>query len=431
MQKVRKVLMIVENITVTSDPRVWSEATALRDAGWQVSVICPKGAIKNLESYVCLDDIHIYRYRLPIIHRAYFAHIAEYSVALIMTFLLSLKVLLRHGFDVIHTANPPDIFFFIGLFYRCLGKKFVFDQHDLSPELFQVIFQNRAQPLYRLLRLLEQCSYRSAHLVITTNTSFQRFAIERGHCRAEKVYVVRNGPDLELIASVPRVTELPFPVMRRYSLAYIGVMGKQDGVEYILYALHDLIHKRGRQDAAAILIGEGAALQGLRVLAHELKLDEYVVFTGWLEKRKALSYLAAADVGLIPDPKNGLNEFCTMIKAMEYMAMGLPIVCFDLKETHYSARQAAIYAKPNEVESFANAIETLLDDEALRQSLGAYGRKRVEEALNWEQSRKHLLEAYETLYPGSNVSATGIQPARSVIDASGDYAAASNRTRPE
>ncbi|HVB75213.1 MAG TPA: glycosyltransferase family 4 protein [Ktedonobacteraceae bacterium] len=431
MQKVRKVLLIVENVSVTSDPRVWSEATTLRDAGCLVSVICPKGTKQreDKESYSCIEDIHIYRYRLPEIHRAYLSHILEYSVALVMSFLLSIKVWFRHGFDVIHVANPPDMFFLIGLFYRCFRKKFVYDQHDLTPELFQVIFNKQVKPLHRFLRLLERCSYQTAHLVITTNTSFQRFAIERGRCPAEKVFVVRNGPDLKLIESVPQTTELPFPGMRRYVLAYIGVMGKQDGVEYILYALHDLVYKRGRQDISALLMGDGSITVDLRNLAHELKLDEYIVFTGWLEKRKALSYLAAADVGLIPDPKNGLNEYCTMIKAMEYMAMGLPIVSFDLKETHFSARQSALYAKPNEVEDFANAIETLLENETLRKSMAEYGQKRIADVLSWEHSRKNLLAAYETLFPGISV----IAPADAVIEPplNYDYAAAFNSTRPE
>jgi glycosyltransferase involved in cell wall biosynthesis len=402
MHTTHKVLMLVENLPVPSDPRVWMEATTLQNAGYKVSIICPKGTTTCQESYICIDGIHIYRYRLPEIHYKYLEHIVEYSLALLMTFLLSIKVFLRHGFDVIHAANPPDMFFLIGLCYRGLGKRFVFDQHDLAPEMFQVILGSRLQILKQLLQWMERCSYRFAHLVITTNETFRGFAIKQGHCPGEKVVVVRNGPDVRQLGSIEgkskRAATLSFPGRRRYLLAYIGVMGKQDGVENVLYALDDLVHKRDRQDVSLMLIGEGSASSWLRELAHQLKLDEYIYFTGWKEKQEALTYLAASDIGLQPDPQNGLNEYCTMIKTMEYMALGLPVVSFDLVETRYSAQDAALYAVPNKPEDFANKIEKLLDDEVMRRTMGAAGRRRIEETLSWEHSQKHLLEAYQTLF---------------------------------
>ncbi|HZU03198.1 MAG TPA: glycosyltransferase family 4 protein [Ktedonobacteraceae bacterium] len=395
MTDVHKVLMLVENVSVPADRRVWPEATALRDQGLQVSIISPKGILQDQESYACIEGIHIYRYQLPTSEHKYLAYLVEYSTAILMTFLLSVKVWYRHGFEVIHAANPPDLFFVIGLFYRCFGKKFVFDQHDLSPELFQVKFKGYKRSLHKLLLFLERCSYQTAHLVITSNLSQKQFAVERGHCRPDKVFVVRNGPNLKHMRSVT-----PEPDLKRgraYLLAYVGVIDVQDGVEYTLLALHELVHKRGRQDVSLVLMG-GGQVAALHTLAHELLLDEYVNFTGWTTTDDVVRYLSVADVGLVPDPQNGLNEYCTMIKSMEYMALGKPIVAFDLAETRFSAQDAALYATPNLVEDFANKIETLLDDEELRLHMGAIGRKRVEGTLSWDETKKNLLLAYEALF---------------------------------
>jgi glycosyltransferase involved in cell wall biosynthesis len=402
MAKVKKILMLIENMPAPLDRRVWPEAIALRNHGFQVSIICPKGSTQYQESYICIENIHIYRYQLPEPGHKYIGYIMEYGLAMLMTFYLSFKVLFRHGFDVIHAANPPDVFFMLGLFYRLLGKKFVFDQHDLTPEMFQVMSKNRMKPLYKLLLFLERCTYRTAHLVIVANESFKQIAIKRGGCPADRVFVVRNGPNLEHLKLVTPEPELKGG--RRYLLAYVGVMAIQDGVEYALYALHDLVHKRNRQDVSLVLMGDGGNAAVLRRLAHELELDSYVNFTGWTESKDVLRYLTVADVGLSPDPRNGLNEHSTMIKTMEYMAMGKPVVAFDLTETRFSAQDAALYATPNLVEDFAKNIEVLLDDEELRLKMGATGRKRIEEELSWDHNEKKLLLAYEKLFPSSSQS---------------------------
>jgi glycosyltransferase involved in cell wall biosynthesis len=399
------ILMLVENLPVPADPRVWAEATTLHHRGFQVSIICPKGSSQHQEEgYICIDNIHIYRYRVPTSKSKFIAYLAEYIVALLMTFLLSLKVWVRHGFDVIHAANPPDVFFLIGLFFKLLGEKFVFDQHDLAPELFQVKFEGRLKVLYRLMRFLEGCSYRTADVVIVTNLSQRRTAIERGHCPNDKVFVVRNGPALEFMQLVAHEPELKKG--RGYLLAYVGVMGAQDGVEYALYALHDLVYQRGRQDAALVLMGNGDSVPHLQALAHELQLDEYVHFTGWITRTDIIRYLTVADVGVIPDPQNGLNEYSTMVKTMEYMAMGKAMVAFDLAETRFSAQDAAFYARPNLVEDFANQIEVLLDNEELRLTMGEIGRKRIKEELSWDHTKEHLLRAYEMLFPKHRWSET-------------------------
>ena len=396
MAKVNKILMLVENVSVPLDSRVWPEARSLHDVGYQVCVICPKGIGREEESYICLEGIYIYRYQLPVIGGRYISYITEYCYSLLMTFFLSLKVFFKHGFDVIHAANPPDTFFLIGLFYRFLGKKYIFDQHDLASELFKVKFKGRMKLLYKFQLFLEMSSYRTANLVITSNKSQKKRAIERGGCDAGKVFVVRNGPNSKQMELAPPEPELKKG--RRYLLAYVGFMSSQDGIEYALHSLQYLVYKRQRQDISLVLMGDGDSAPKLRKLAHELALEEYVNFTGWIEKEDVLRYLSAADVGLTPDPQNGLNEYSTMLKTMEYMAMGKPVVSFDLQEAHFSTQDAALYAIPNQVEDFAEKIETLLDNHELRREMGAIGRKRIEQELSWEHSKENLLIAYETIF---------------------------------
>ncbi|HLX40252.1 MAG TPA: glycosyltransferase family 4 protein [Ktedonobacteraceae bacterium] len=404
MQKPIKILMLVENLPVPADPRVWKEATALHEAGFQVCVISPKGTTRQQEPYICIDGIHIYRYQLPTTANRGGAYLKEYSTALLMTFLLSLKIWFRHGFDVIHAANPPDVFFLLGWCYRLLGKKYIFDQHDLAPEMFQVKFKGRMHLLLRLLLICEWCSYRVAHIVIVTNLSQKWNATERGGCPPHKVMVVRNGPDLTRLQ--PTATDPELKRGRPYLLAYVGVMGVQDGIENALYALQRLVYQRRRQDVSLVLMGSGDHLSTLQALTHELRLDDYVNFTGWVESAEMTRYLCAADIGLCPDPQNGLNEYCTMLKAMEYMAMRKPVVAFDLTETRFSAQDAALYAAPNSVEDFTRKIEMLLEDEQLRMQLGIYGRNRIETALCWEQSKEHLLNVYQRLFPAHFESVT-------------------------
>jgi glycosyltransferase involved in cell wall biosynthesis len=395
MHQVQKVLMLIENCSVPMDSRVWAEALTLHEHGFHVSIIGPKGTTLDQESHVCLDGVHIYRYWSPPNNSRSAAYFLEYGVAMIMTLFLSFKVFLRQGFDVIHVANPPDTYFLIGLFYRLLGKRFIFDQHDLSPELFQVKFPRRMPLLYKLLLLMERCSYRVASLVITSNKTMQEFALERGHVQAHKVFAVYNGVDLNRIKRVPPEPELKRG--RRFLLAFVGAMEVQDGVEYILLALHALVYKRGRQDVSLVLMGDGDHAPALRKLAQELQLEAYVHFNGWTQAKDVIRFLSVADVGLTPEPQNGLNEYCTLGKTLEYMAVGKPSVAFDLPETQRVAQDAALYAKPNSAEDFADKIEILLNDEELRGHMGAVGRKRIEEEFSWVHTSTELLRAYRML----------------------------------
>lgn len=404
MSRVRKVLMLIENRPAPADARVWPEALALAEAGYEVTVISPKGPVPHDAAHDFIDNIHIYRYHLPAGH-SMASYIAEYAISVIMSFWLSLRVWLHHGFDVIHSANPPDTFFAIGLFYRLFGKKYVFDQHDLTPELFQAIFTGGAgatvagrgpRVLHWLLLTLERWSYSASHLVITTNLSFKRIAETRGKCAPGKIAVVRNGPNLDLFT---RGAAEPLPKPDdQYLLVYLGVMGAQDGVDNAIRAMHELTHIRGRQDIRLLLMGGGDALPALRTLTQELALEPYVQFNGPTPKPEVVRILSSADIGLVPDPANGVNEYCTMIKAMEYMAMEVPIVAFDLIETRYSAQDAGIYATPNRIDDFADKIEELLADAEVRRRMGAAGRARVEAELSWAHSKRNLIAAYHDIF---------------------------------
>jgi glycosyltransferase involved in cell wall biosynthesis len=400
MRKNKRVLLLVENLSVPADPRVWREAQTLHQHGYQVSIICPQGETRDQEPYTYLEGIHIYRYRLSTTTEKSTDYIKEYASAMFSTFWLSLKVWHRHGFDIIHASNPPDTFFLLGLFYRLFSKKFIFDQHDLAPAMFHIKFKNRMRPIYTLLRIFETLSYRTADIVITTNESQKRHALKHARCREDKIFVVRNGPD------ETRFTQLtPEPARkmgRPYLLAYIGVMGVQDGVDNVLFALNELINKRGRKDISLVLMGNGEQISVLKKLSNDLHLNDYVHFAGWVDKDEMLRYLSSADIGLSPDPSNELNDHSTMLKTMEYMAMGLPVVAFDLLETRYSAQDAALYATPNIITDFADKIEYLLEHEEIRKQLGTYGRRRIVEELSWQQTSKHLLQAYQTLTGSSN-----------------------------
>ena len=401
-----RVLMVVENRPAPIDTRVWTEALTLREQGFEVSVISPRGARDTIynQAYADLCGIHLYTYRLPQSARGCLAYLFEYALSMFQTWWLSLFILCKHGFDVIHVANPPDTFFFLNWFYRPLGKLFIFDQHDLSPELFKVKFGERHPILLKILYWLEKCSYDAADLVITTNESQKAFAITRGGCNPEKVVIVHNGPVLEHFSRVP--ADLLLKNGRPFSLVYVGGMEKQDGIEHALRAMYELIYIHGREDVSLALLGSGNALPELEELVRELHLEAYVTFTGWANRETVIRHLSTANIGLCPDPRNGLNEFSTTIKSMEYMALGLPIVAFDLEETRATACEAALYAAPNSSQDFARKIVHLLENPELRDLMSQFARARVETSLSWDYARQNLVRAYATLFPTSRMAAS-------------------------
>jgi glycosyltransferase involved in cell wall biosynthesis len=391
--KRRKVLIIVENLPVPFDRRVWQEATTLERAGYGVSVICPTG--KGHETRCeTLQGINIYRYRLPLEARGFAGYVIEYGWALVIQFYLAWKVLFQHGFDVIHACNPPDNIFVIGAFFKLFGKKFLFDHHDINPELFEAKFGKRGA-LYRALLFMERLTFMTANISIATNESYRDIAISRGRMDPNKVFVVRSGPDLDRVRPMPANPALRKG--RKYLVGYVGVMGEQEGIDYLLRAARIIVEERGRQDIHFGLVGGGTELDQLKQYAEELGVADHVTFTGRVPDEPMLEMLSTADVCVNPDVANAMNDKSTMNKIMEYMALGKPIVQFDLTEGRRSALDASVYAKKNDEIDFANKLIELIDDEARRRKMGEYGRRRVEEELQWSFEAPKLLEAYEAL----------------------------------
>ena len=386
------VCIVVENLPVPLDRRVWKEACALRDAGYRVSVICPKG--KGFTAgHEALDGIDIYR------HRAWEAsskagYIVEYSVALAAELFLALRVFARTRFRILQACNPPDTIFLIALLLKPLGVRFIFDQHDLGPELLEAKFGKHSGPLYKLVRLLELCSFRVASTCIVTNESFRDIAIARGGKSPESVFVVRNCPDLATFRRSQHRDDNRSG--RSLLVVYVGFMGTQDGLDLLLDSIVHIVKRENRQDTHFLLVGGGTVLPELQVYIAQKGLSAFVTLTGQVSHDEVVTYLSQADVGVAPDPKNAMNDNSSMIKIFEYMAFGLPVVLFDLKEGRRTAGAAALYAVPNDPVDFAQQITTLLNSVKLREELGECGRRRIEERLNWDIEKASLVRAYET-----------------------------------
>lgn len=393
--KKRKVLIIIENLPAPFDRRVWQEATTLRDAGYSVSIACPTG--KGYEKkYEIVDEIPIYRYRLPTEGEGALGYLVEYSAALFWQFVIAFKVLLGPGFDVIHACNPPDNIFLIGGFFKLFfRKKFLFDHHDINPELYEAKFGKR-DFFYKVMLAWERWTFRTADVSIATNESYERIALERGKMDKDKVFVVRSGPKLERLKIIPPVAELKKG--RNFLVGYVGVMGAQEGIDYLLKAAEYIVKTLGRKDVHFGLVGGGTDLKKMQELAEELSVDDYVTFTGRVPDNELLEMLNTADVCVNPDVANEMNDKSTMNKIMEYMALGKPIVQFDLTEGRFSAQEASLYAECNNAEDMALKIIDLLDNPAKRKIMGEFGRNRVINELEWEYEAPKLLEAYDQLF---------------------------------
>ncbi len=392
--KVRKVLFIVENLPSPFDRRVWQQATTLKDAGYQVSIICPVG--KGYEKkYEIIDDIHIYRHTLPLEAEGAVGYAIEYSAALFWEFYLAWKVFFTRGFDAIHACNPPDTIFLIGAFFKLLGKKFLFDHHDINPELYDAKF-GRRDIFYKLMLLCERLTFATAGVSIATNESYKKIAIERGKMPPEKVFIVRSGPDLTRLKILSPVEALKNG--RQFLVGYVGVMGKQEGIDYLLRAVKYIVHDLKRGDIQFGLVGGGTELNMLSNYAKELDISDYVTFTGRVPDNELLEMLNTSDVCVNPDVANEMNDKSTMNKIMEYMALGKPMVQFELTEGRVSAQEASLYANKNDEIDLAKKIIKLLDDPIKRKSMGEYGRARIENELEWKYEIPKLLKAYDKLF---------------------------------
>jgi glycosyltransferase involved in cell wall biosynthesis len=390
-----RTLIIVENLPVPFDRRVWSEARALRRAGYGVSIICPRmhGETKK---YELLEGIHIYRHPLPVEAKGALAYFAEYACALFWQFTYSVRVLRQHGFDVIHGCNPPDLIFLVGGFYKLFfRKKFLFDHHDLNPELFEAKFGRRGF-LWRCLMLLERLTFRAADVSIATNESYRRIAVERGGMTACRVFTVRSAPDLDRVR--PGLADAAWKKGRAHLVAYIGVIGQQEGLDLLVEAADHIIRRQNRQDVQFVIMGSGPAAREIEAHVERRRLNEYMDLPGRVSDETLFSVLATADVCVNPDRPTIMNDKSTMNKVLEYMAMGKPIVQFSLAEGRASALESSLYARNTDAADFGDKILELIDDPARRNRMGAFGRRRIEEELCWTKEAPKLLAAYAALF---------------------------------
>ena len=392
--EIRSILIVVENLPVPFDRRVWMEAMTLRDAGYNVSVISPTGKGYDKE-YEIIENIHIYRHNLPPEQSSVYGYFREYSSALISEWRLANKAYKDHKFKVFHACNPPDLIFIVAVWFRLFyGVKFLFDHHDLTPELYESKFNKRGF-FYQCMRWAERCTFALASKVISTNESYKKIAIERGKMKQEDVHIVRSGPDLDKFKPV-NINRKLFN-NRKYMVGYLGVMGEFDGVDHLIRAAEILI-KNGRNDIHFCLIGSGPCFEDLNKLSIDLGISEFIEFTGRICDTEMIERLSSCDICVDCDPLNPLNDKCTMNKVLEYMALGRPIVQYDLTEGRYSAQQASVYAEPNNINDLATKIEELLDNEIMRKQMSEIGLKRMTEDLEWKHQKPNLLKVYNELF---------------------------------
>lgn len=384
----RTVLVLVENIPVRGDHRVWPECLALREAGYEVVAISPRR--EKGEALVEREaGIEIHYFPLAAADDGMLAYVKEYGLAFWRARRLVRKLARQRRFDLVHACNPPDFFLLAARPLKRQRTRFIFDQHDLFPELFITRFGKR-RAMVRLLLLLERLTYRQADVVLSTNESYRKIALTRGRKSPEDVFVVRNGPDLSRFRPNP---DLSLKRGRPHLISFVGEMGFQDGVDQAVRALGLVARKR--RDWHAIFAGHGPALEEARALTEELGIADSVEFPGFVSDETVMRIVSSSDLCLAPEPKNPFNDASTMIKIAEYMALSRPIVAYELTESKVTAGEAALYATPNRVESFAGRIEELLEDPELRIRMGEIGRSRVEEMFSWARSKESLLAAYD------------------------------------
>lgn len=397
--------MVVENCPYSRDPRVRKETKALTDAGYRVSVICPSHRTIPAKAP---ENVRVYEFPLWPFTKTGFGYLVEYSYGMIAIALLSLWVLMKEGFDIIHVANPPDCIIPVLSFYKLFGKPVIYDQHDLSPELYTAKFGGNRW-ICRLLLAMERCSCWLADHVIVTNESYKELSLQRSSTPEGKITVVRNGPDLGMLDA--RKIDPELRSKSKNIIAFAGVTGMQDGLDVLCRALHYLRYELRASDFYCIVLGDGDALQATKRLAEELGIADSIRFTGWVDDPALYaSYIATSDICVAPEPFNSYNDCSTFVKIMEYMSAGKPVVAFDLRETRRSAEGAALYARVNDVKDFAQKIATLVAKPDLRESMGSIGKQRIREELAWQYSIPGLLSVYERVASFSAESTTPVHP---------------------
>jgi glycosyltransferase involved in cell wall biosynthesis len=390
--KGKHILIIVENLPVPFDRRVWQEANTLKENGAKVSIICPKMKGYN-KSFETINDIEIYRHPLPLEGKGAVGYFLEYFVALFWEFMLSLKIYLKKKIDVIQGCNPPDLIFLIALFYKIFGVKYVFDHHDISPELY-IAKYNKKGVFYKFMLLAERLTFATANYSIATNESYKEIAIRRGKMESEKVQVVRSGPKLERLK--PAEGDQCYKKGREFLIGYVGVIGEQEGLDLLLDAAKYIIQKR--RDVQFAIIGDGTELEKIKKMTIKMGLEEYVDFYGRVNDEKMVEILNTADVCVNPDRPTEMNNLSTMNKIMEYMALKKPIVQFNLKEGKLSAQNASLYAENTSTKDFADKIIWLIENKEERIRMGNWGYERIITKLSWQNESKNLLLLYEKVF---------------------------------
>jgi len=393
--KTNRILIIVENLPVPFDRRVWMEATTLKETGYEVSVICPQGK-GYTEPYEELDGIRIYRYPAPPPTTSKLSYAWEFPYCWFQSLKFAMRAWREGGFDAIQACNPPDTFFLIGSLFKLFHRtKFVYDQHDLCPELYLSRFGGSRSVFFGLLRILERATYRAADMVISTNLSYKEHAVTVGRFPKEDIFVVRSGPKASLLTPVE--PQLSLRKGKKFLVCYLGVMAPQDGVDYLLRAIRHVVDVVKRKDIQFTLIGSGDSFGAIQQLRDDLGLSDCVELTGRISDADVASYLSTADICVCPDPLNPLNDVSTMNKVLEYMTFGRAMVSFDLKESRFSARDGALYVTPNDEIEFGEKIIQLLTDDELREGIGRRNRERIDKELSWEHTSKELVKAYRFL----------------------------------
>ncbi|WP_053990710.1 glycosyltransferase family 4 protein [Mangrovimonas sp. TPBH4] len=387
----KHILIVIENLPAPFDRRVWQEATTLKENGAKVSIICPK--MKGYEKkYEVIDDIEIYRHALKE-GKGAFGYLIEYSQAIFWEFYLSWKIYFKNRFHVIHGCNPPDLIFLTALFFRPFGVKYIFDHHDINPELYISKFEKKGF-FYNLMVLFEKLTFKTAKFSIATNESYKKIAIERGGMSPEKVQVVRSGPKLDRLKLIDPLMDLKKG--KKYLIGYIGVIGEQEGLDLLLESAKYILSVRN--DVHFGIVGGGTHLQEIEQLCTEMGLSDNFDFYGRVDDKTMLEVLNTADICVNPDKPTAMNDLSTMNKIMEYMALKKPIVQYTLKEGKFSAQDASLYAKNTDPIDFAKKIITLLDDDNLRKEMGEYGYNRVLNELSWEHENKKLVSIYKRIF---------------------------------
>lgn len=400
----KKVLIIVENLPVPFDRRVWQEANALAASGAQVVIISPKTEQYN-KTYELINNIHIYRHALPKEGDCPIGFVFEYLTALFWQFFLSMKILIKHGFDIIHACNPPDLIFLVALPYKIIGKKFIFDHHDINPELYLAKFEKK-DLIYNIICFFEKLTFKLADISIATNVSYKNIAIIRGKMKPSKVFIVRSGPRLDSLRLVTKNNLLKKG--KEFLIGYVGVIGKQEGINHLLEVIYLLVNKYHITHFHCMICGSGPVLKEMIKISKDLRVEEYVTFTGRIPDSELLEILSTADICVNPDIWNEMNDKSTMNKIMEYMSLGKPIVQYDLCEGKFSAQKSSLYAAPNDRDDFARKIIELMDNPGLREEMGNYGKKRIENELQWKFEEPKLIKAYSFLLNGLNYPAEKI-----------------------